>query len=417
MAAPTKYNETSSPKQFSVSVEMAVTTATAKGRVASRSGPLPYFLSDEQRQIAATLERFLAERAPIDGRRGILSVGVGSDTHDLWQELGALGVLGAPIPAENGGLGGSTPEIGLVMEALGKYLVATPFVHSNILAASVLLAVNADLSLDSIVSGEEVLMPALWEPGHRYEPRYVSARAVVQPDGSYLVTGHKMTMFGGSGTEYLVSAREGQGGGKGSDRTEHGITLFRVPANSAGVTVSVGQNFDGSKVAEVKLDRVTVPNTQRLGPSEQAYDLIAPAVRLSILANCAEAVGAMQAMFERTLEYVKVRSQFGVALGSFQAIQHRLVDMFSAIETARANVRSGLARFGSWNDSEQARYIAMVKLYTDQTSRLVMREAVQLHGGMGMTDELMIGHYFKRLLMIRLAFSSPQQQLADSYPT
>lgn len=351
---------------------------------------IPFFLSSEQIEFGNTLDRMLRERWPLEARRrGDWPAAA------LWRDLAEFGVLALPFDEEHGGLNGGALDTMLVASLFGRHLVRLPFVPS-IAAAAILLADGDDVDIASIASGAHdcALVFGFDADGTP------SADCARTQDG-YRLDGKSLPLIGRAGAqELIVPARHRDGPG--------GLSIFVVPTNAGGVSVSRDAALDGTELQRIDLSGVAVRPGARVGTEaamEPAVDKAADMIRLGY---AAEAIGIARALLDRTVSYVKVRKQFGVTIGSFQAIQHRLVEMFAAVEVGEAQVHAACAQFAATDAAERRRLAVTTKMHVDKAALHVAREAVQLHGGMGLTAELDIGDFFKRLLVIRHADGGPK---------
>ena len=307
----------------------------------------------------------------------------------IWDKFSELGLLAIPFAEEYGGFGEeSSIETLVVMEEFGRFLVTEPYLSTIILSGNVLKGATADVQkkyLPDITTGKKIWALAALEPQGRYYLNQVKTKA----EGNRL-TGHKAGVLGGAWADYfIVSARHSGAAGDSA-----GIGLYIVDKSSSGVEVHDYPSVDGSRVAELVLDGVEAePLTQ------EGFALLTKAVDYGVAALCAEACGAMKELHLATLEYCQTRKQFGVPIGSFQALQHRMVDIFIAYEQAVSMSYMVHLHLGA-DDKERAKAASAAKAQIGNSSRFVGQSAVQLHGGMGVTDELNVGHFFKRLTVI-----------------
>jgi alkylation response protein AidB-like acyl-CoA dehydrogenase len=362
---------------------------------------MDFSLNEEQQQLKDGLQRYLERSYGFEARRRQLKSGEHfSESH--WSAFADMGLLGIGVPEALGGmgpLGDGAEGTWLVMECFGRSLVLEPYLATVVLCGSVLRASGTPAQqatlFPGIVAGSKVLALAVHERDGRHLPSHVAASARRQADG-YVLNGAKFAVLQGDAAHTLiVSARTG-----GSMGDQEGISLFMVDKGAAGLAVRGYGTYDGTRAAEVTLQDVHVPATALLGAEGAAHVAIEYAVGHGLLALCAEAVGAMEALCEQTLAYLKTRKQFGVPIGSFQALQHRMVDMFMALEQARSITMLAAIKAESPDTTERARVLAAAKSLVGQAARKVGQEAVQLHGGMGVTDEMPVSHYFKRLTAI-----------------
>jgi alkylation response protein AidB-like acyl-CoA dehydrogenase len=356
---------------------------------------MDFTFTDEQNQIRDSLRRFLTEAYTLERRREILRAGTGCDLK-IWRQFAELGILGLGIPEALGGIGGSPFDAMVVMEELGRALVIEPYLSSAIVGAGILVrAGNAPQQrlLPDIAAGEIRVGFAHGEPDSRWVLDAVATRATRQ-GASWLLQGHKAMVTDGAGAQFLVV----------SARTASGLSLFLAPGASEGLTRTALMTHDGSSVAEIGLDGVRLPADALIGTEGGGLPLIQRASDAAIAGLCAEAVGAMDALLALTLNYVKSRRQFGVPIGSFQALQHRMAEMLLHAELARSVSYLATAKLAVSDDAERRRAISAAKFLVGRSARFVGQEAVQLHGGMGVSDELAASHYFKRLTLINASF-------------
>ena len=368
--------------------------------------------NEEQLALQDTLRRFIAKDYGFDQRRALAGSAEGfSRAH--WRQFADLGILALPFPEEFGGItaaGGNAVDTMLVMEMFGRGLVLEPYLASVILAGGLIRdaasQAQKEALLPAIAGGELLMALAHYEAQGRYEPSHVATTAKADDDG-YTLSGAKAVVLAGGGADKLiVSART-----SGIPRDPDGISLFVVERDAPGLAVRGYPTQDGARAADIKLDRVRVGKDALIGTQGAAFPGIERALDIAIAALCAEAVGAMAALNELTLEYIKTRKQFGQPIGRFQALQHRMVDMVTATEQARSMATLAAVRADSADAAERRRAIAAAKAYVGQSARSVGQSAVQLHGGMGVVDELNVSHYFKRLTMINACFGDADYHL------
>jgi alkylation response protein AidB-like acyl-CoA dehydrogenase len=369
-----------------------------------------FFLSEDQRIFRESLGRWLEEHWSLAERRKL----AGSDpgfSRAVWKGLAEIGALGAFLPEEAGGAGGGGLALMIAMEAFGRALFAGPALWTMALAAALLAAAgkNGQGMLARIAAGEAVFSVGLTEARSRYDLNHVETRAEKQGKG-YRLTGTKRGLPYGAGAGWIiVPARTA-----GDSRDRNGITLFLVEAGRKGMALRSYATADGGRAADLELRGVEASAEDVLGDPDRGLAALERAVDLAILGQAAEAVGSMRKLQEATVAYAKTRQQFGATLGSFQALQHRMVDMFAAAETAASRVQAALAGVAGPGSPIDPRTAVLTKLHVDKAARLVGQEAVQIHGGMGMTDDLDVGHHFKRLTMMALTFAD-QGKLEERY--
>jgi alkylation response protein AidB-like acyl-CoA dehydrogenase len=365
--------------------------------------------SDEQQQLHDTVDRYLTDQYTFEKFRTINASAAGWDKA-VWAGLGELGVLSLNVPAEQGGMGFGPLETLSVMGSCGKSLLLEPFLSSAVIATAVLRACAEDAAavdlLTRMSSGAAIAVLAHYEPDSRFESQWVSSRAVRSGD-TYVLDGHKaVVMHAGAADTLLVSARI-----VGKPADAKGISLFRIPRDAKGLKLDLYPTIDGQRAADVYLKGVEVPAGNRLGAEGDALPMIDAALDIGLAALCAEAVGIMQALVDATVTYVQSRQQFGVPIGRFQALQHRIADMLIHLEQARSMSYLAALRCMSANVLERRRALSAAKAVVGQSARFVGQQAVQLHGGMGMTDELIVSHWFKRLTAAELMFGDSDTHL------
>lgn len=362
---------------------------------------MDFNFTEEQQLLADTVRRFLREHYTFEARRGILQSPQGW-SREVWNELAGLGLTALNVPERHGGLNAGPVDTMLVMNALGEALVVEPYLAAAVLTPALLTHLNDDKAaselLPSIASGERIVIVAHQEPKTRGELDHVTTRAKKIADG-YVLDGYKnVVMHAGAADELLVTARTG-----GAANETEGISLFRVDPGAAGVTIKTYRTLDGQSAADIELAKVRLPAASRIGAEGKAFASIEAAHGIALSALCAEAVGIMKAVNATTLEYTRSRKQFGQPIAKFQVLQHRMADMF--IQSEQAVSMSYLAAIKCTDPdlTERRRALSAAKVAIGQAGRFIAQQSIQLHGGMGMTDELMVSHYFKRLTAIDLS--------------
>jgi alkylation response protein AidB-like acyl-CoA dehydrogenase len=359
--------------------------------------------TEEQKILQDSVERMLRASYDFDRRRGIIaSEGGWSEPH--WQEFANLGLLAAPFSEEAGGLGGGPIATMIIMEAFGRHLVVEPYFETVALAGALIEALAADAQrrelLDGIMSGRTLWALALLEAQSRHDLHAVSTTAEHQGD-SYVLHGAKAVVVAAPWADQLIVSARTYGG----SREREGVSLFVVDRHAPNLHLQDFKTLDARRAAEIKLEGVRVPIEKLLGQEGAATVALERCRERAIAAQCAEAIGAISELNKATLEYTKTRKQFGVPLGSFQALQHRMVDMFIAQEEATAITYALNATLAQGDDIAKLASVAKAKV--GEAGRYVGEQAVQLHGGMGMTEELKVGHYLKRLVAINIQYGDP----------
>ena len=366
--------------------------------------------SDEQRLFSETLRKFLNTGYGFDARAKIISSSAGF-SEDVWAAMAEMGILGVPYDAEHGGFGGNTVDMMVVMEALGEALVVEPYLATVGLGGRFIArggtAAQQKQILPSLIAGKTKMAFAQTEPGARYELARVSTRATPSGDGWVLEGDKRAVLHGGCADLLVVSARTA-----GAEGDARGISVFLVERRAPGVSVSEYRGLDNLRLADVRLSGVRVARAGLLGAEGEGWSLIEEVIDYATALVCAEAVGAIKYAHEATLDYLKTRRQFGVPIGSFQALQHRMVDILIAYEQARSIACLACVKVETADGAERRRIVSAAKIKIADAARHVSQEAVQLHGGMGMTEELKISHTFRRLTTIAQAFGDADHHLA-----
>ena len=366
-------------------------------------------LSEEQQLLKDSVERFVNDNYDLDTRQSLSKNPAGfSDTY--WQTMAELGWLGVTVPEAQGGFGGNQADTMVLMEAFGQGLVLEPFFASAVLGTrAVVSGGNADLQsrlLPDVVSGSCRLGLAYAEEQSRFDLEDVITRATAQ-DSGFVITGHKsMVQHGGSADQLVVSTRT-----SGGQRDENGITLFLVDTKAEGVTVDSFPTVDGQQASEVTFENVFVHADNMLGELDRGFTLLQDIAIDGILALAAEAVGAMEILYKDTVAYTQEREQFDHSLADFQVLQHRMVDMFMEYEQCKSMLYRATLEVVQ-NGREAMRTVHALKYNVGKVGTFIGENAVQLHGGMGVTEELRIGHYFKRLLVIDAQFGNSDHHLS-----
>ena len=367
--------------------------------------------TDEQRLLKDSVERLLADRYGFDARQRFLQEPAGW-SRELWRSYADLGLLGLTFGEEHGGVGGGPVETMIVMEAFGRALALEPFFATVVLGGGLLRlgaddAMCADL-MPKIAAGDLRLAFAHAERQSRYELADVATTA--RRDGAhYVLDGAKsLVVHGDCADKFIVSARLA-----GERRDRDGIGLFVVDADAGGVSRRAYPTADGLRAAEVVLSGVGVAADAVIGEPGNAFPLIAHAVDGAIAALAAEAVGAMAAMNEITVEYLRTRKQFGVPIGNFQVLQHRAAEMLIALEQARSMALFATMMAEEPDATERRKAMAAAKVQIGRSARFIGQQAIQLHGGIGMTMEYKVGHYFRRVTMIDSLFGDADHHLAE----
>ncbi|QUS54341.1 acyl-CoA dehydrogenase family protein [Pseudovibrio brasiliensis] len=346
--------------------------------------------SEERRMLQETLHRYLSDNYDSEQRSASVSQGQGY-SEKVWSDFAELGVIGVLFAEADGGFGGGGFDIAVVFEELGRVACVEPLMASGVMAGHLLSALGNDEQkalIEEVIAGDLKIVSALEEPQSRYDLDAVETMAERIDDG-YRLNGTKSVVIGGPSADKLIVSARG----------EEGLLLFVVDADAAGVERYSYPNLDGYHASDIALVNVEVPASARLGASQVVLPILEAARAAGVVALCAEAVGAMEAAKDLTVEYLRVRTQFGRALGKFQALQHRMSTVLIEIEQARSaliNVAGHLSAEPSLRD----KHVSAAKNLIGRVAQLVCEETIQLHGGIGMTEEYALGHYAKRLMMI-----------------
>jgi pimeloyl-CoA dehydrogenase small subunit len=371
---------------------------------------MDFDLTDEQRLLKDSVDRLIADRYGDFERRKTYQQKPGGWSRAVWQDFAALGLTALPFDENMGGINGGPIETMIVMEAIGRGLALEPFLSTVVLGgAAVRLGASPSLAetiIPQIAEGNLILTLAQTERQSRYD-LYDVATSARRANGHYVLEGRKsIVLHGDSADKLIVSART-----SGAQRDRDGITLFLVDAKAPGVEIHGSASQDGRRIAEIILTGVQVDVGSILGEPDHGHALLAEIVDTGIAALAAEAIGAMEALHAMTVDYLKTRKQFGVAIGSFQALQHRSVDMMIALEQARSMALYA-AMMTSAPAEERGPALAAVKVQINKSARFVGQQAIQLHGGIGVTAEYQASHFFKRLSGIENTFGDTDYHMA-----
>jgi pimeloyl-CoA dehydrogenase small subunit len=371
---------------------------------------MDFDLTDEQRLLSDSVNRLLADTYTFEKRKGYLAEPEGW-SRALWSQYAELGLLGLPFAEEHGGFGGGGIETMLVMQAFGRVLALEPYLASVVLSGTALrLAGNKaqqSALLPQIAAGRLVVAFAHGERQARYDLSDVLTTAKPKGGGWVLDGAKSVVTHGDIADKLIVSART-----KGDRNDPAGIALFLVDGNANGVARRAYRLRDGMGAAEIALSGVEVGSDALVCEAGAAFSVIERVVEAGIAATAAEAVGTMETMQAMTLEYLKTRQQFGRPIGDNQALQHRATEMYVALEQGRSLAMLAAMMVDERDAAERARNIAMVKVGVGQAARFVSQNAVQLHGGIGMTEEYAIGHYFRRCMVIEHSFGDTAHHLS-----
>ncbi len=365
-----------------------------------------FSLTEEQTALKDSIGKFLERDYTFDDRWKVIKSPAGwSRAH--WNQLAEIGLMSLPVAEADGGLGGGGVDTMVVMEQIGKGLVLEPYLGCVVLPAALIKAAGTEAQRASLseglASGETLYAFAHSEPGQRYERASVAFSATPKSDG-YVLSGQKISVLGGDCADVLIVSAKVSGDAEAS--------LFLVPATTAGVTRHAYPMQDAQRGADIEFANVSVGADALLGTRAKAQAAIDYALDVACAALCAEAVGAMTEIQKITIEYLKTRKQFGRALGTNQALQHRAVDMLMHVEMSRSMALEAAVSVENPDAAARAKAISAAKTTINQACRFVGQNAVQLHGGIGVTHELNTSHYFKRLTMISVTFGDSDWHLA-----
>jgi len=364
---------------------------------------MDFSYSEEQQMLQDSISKFISQDYDWDSRQAIAKSDKGYSA-EHWQLFAELGWLTVPFKEEDGGFGGSAVDLIVMMEEFGKGLLVEPFLANTVLAGSVLAeSASAEQKaqlLTPMMEGSLQLAFAYAETQSRYEAASVECKAEISGD-QVTINGHKAVVLNGESAEKLVvSVRT-----SGASTDREGISLVVVDADAAGVRRRSYANVDGQRAADIWFENVTVPAANIVGEIGGAIEAIEVAIDKAALAVCAEAVGAMQVSLDKTVEYSKIRKQFRVTLSTFQALQHRMANMFVETQQAKSILLMAAMEMDRL-DGRAPKALSAAKSRIGKAARLVGQESVQIHGGIAVTDELDVGHYFKRLTTIQFSFGS-----------
>lgn len=372
-----------------------------------------FSFTEEQQMLQDSAARFVGQDYSFDRRQQDVGRTTGFDP-ELWQQFADLGWLAVPFEEEHGGFGGNATDLMLLMEQMGKGLVAAPYLATVLLFGKLVEAGTVgdlrDDLLTRVIAGQLQGGVAFMERQARYALADTSTRASRTAAGFELSGEKTLVLNGPVADKLIVSARTG-----GAQQDEAGISLFLLDRTTPGLELTDFRLMDGQPVANLRLTRVQVTADQLVGPENEGLALLQRVIDEALPGVCAEALGLMTHLTNTTIEYTRARKQFGVAIGSFQVLQHRMVDMFTACEEIRSLLYRAVCSADKPGTAEHRRNLHALKVLTGRRGKRVGNEAIQLHGGMGITDELDVGHYVKRLMVLNSLFGDAdyhQQQLA-----
>ena len=357
---------------------------------------MDFNFTEEQDMIRDSLGRLIREQYDFDTRREIVASEAGWSP-EMWAKFAELGIFMAPFAEEDGGLGGGPIDAMVVAEEFGKGIVVEPFIPSIVCGGGFVKRASDGIKseyLEGIMSGEKVFAFAYAEPRGRYNLADLETTATKDGDG-FILNGHKAVVIGAPWASHLIiTART-----SGDRRDRGGITAFVVAKDASGITTRDYPTVDGRRASEVYLENVAVGADAVIGDVDGGLPLIEAVADEAVAALCAEAMGAMGVAHSMTVEYSRQRKQFGTPIGKFQVLQHRMVDMFMEHQQSISMTYMATLKLGE-DDATRKKAVSAAKVRIGQAGKFVGEEAIQIHGGMGMTEELAVGHYFKRLTMI-----------------
>lgn len=365
---------------------------------------MDFELSDDQKMLVETATSFVKKESPVSRLRRLREDPTGFDPA-MWRQMGEMGWLGILFPEDLGGFGGSFLDLCLVLEQLGTTLVPEPFIPSVVLGGMAILHAGSAAQharwLAPLIEGKTTLALAYAERQGRHDVTDVQTRAE-SGEGGYRLTGEKVFVLGGHAADALVVSAMAPGG----------LSLFVLDRDTPGLHIQPIQTMDGLRAAMVRLDGAAVAADRLLGAEGAAGPVLDKVMDLAAAAACAEGLGIVRASLDMTLEYLKTREQFGVKIGSFQALQHRAVDMFVEVELCRTMAIYAGIKADDADPAERRSAVSAAKVQLAEGGRFVVRQAVQLHGGVGCTEEHDIGLYFKRLHVLSALFGDDVHHMA-----
>ena len=371
---------------------------------------MDFDLTDDQRLLTDSVNRLLGDQYTFEKRKAFLKAPEGWSTA-LWGQYAELGLLGLPFAEEFGGFGGGAVDVMLLMQAFGRHLVLEPYLATVVLGGTAIkLAGNAEQQgdiLPGVAEGSTKLAFAHYERQSRYDITDVLTTAKANGSGGYVLEGAKsVVLHGDSADKLIVSART-----SGGRDDAGGISLFLVDGGAEGLARRGYTLRDGSRAAEISLSGVKVSRENLLGEADNALGVIERVVEAGIAATSAEVIGTMETMQSMTLDYLKTRVQFGKPIGENQALQHRAAEMLVAMEQGRSMAMLAAMMVDEPDAAERQRNISMAKVGVGQSGRFVSQSAVQLHGGIGMTEEYAVGHFFRRVMVVEHMFGDTAYHL------
>ena len=369
---------------------------------------MDFTFNEEQTLIQDQVDQFIQKEYDWETRQSLSNSELGFGDNN-WQKFAELGWLGISTSEDNGGFGGSAIESMLIMEAFGKGLVVEPFLETIIMSGGLIDEHGSDQQKSSIlepaIAGQLHLALAYAEPQSRFNLSDVVTEAKSDGD-NFILNGYKsVVMNGPSANKIIISART-----SGSQLEENGITLFIIDGDSQGLNKTNYKTVDGRRASDLTIENVSVSKDDIVGQIDEGFDILDSSIDRAILAISAEAVGAMEVLYKTTVEYTKTREQFGTSIGKFQVLQHRMVDMFMEYEQCKSLLYMATMKHEE-GSADAKKATSGLKYQVGKAGRFIGQQAVQLHGGMGVTDELNVGHYFKRLTTVGTIFGNSDYHL------
>jgi len=374
---------------------------------------MDFSLTEEQQMIRDSARRFLEKECSFELRPQVITSGAFSPAH--WRQYADMGWLGLALPEAHGGLGGHAVDMTLLMEEAGRTLLVEPLWAVAVLAAQTLLAINDEVAtadlLPALIAGEALPVLAHGEEESRGVLEHVSTNARRNSQGEWVLNGVKSLAVGGNiADRYIVSARTA-----GGRHDRDGISLFLLPVDCASLEKTDVRLIDNRWAAHLSLKDVTLPASALLGQAGKAYAALEAGHAHGLLALCAEAIGVMEKALWLTRDYLLIRKQFRTTLSSFQSLQHRMSEMLIELELSRSMLYRALSEFDNGPEARQ-HALSAAKAHIGRSGLFICGQAIQLHGGIGVTEEYVIGHHFKRMTLIEHAFGSSHhhfEKLAD----
>jgi alkylation response protein AidB-like acyl-CoA dehydrogenase len=367
---------------------------------------MDFSLTEEQQQFSDAVRRWIDKDYTFEQRKATVRSAQGV-SDKAWSELAELGMLALPVPEAQGGFNGSAIDMMVVMQEFGRGLVIEPYFATVLGLEFLKRAGSHDSALEQVATGELKLACALGERQSRHDLHDIATKATSNAGGFVLNGTKTVVLHGAQAGMLIVSARTA-----GAQRDTDGISLFIIASDAAGITLRDYRTIDCQHAADISFSNVEVPASALLGQAGAGWDLLDSVADYGATLLCAEAVGAMEALNAATLDYLKTRQQFGVPIGKFQALQHRMAEMFMQLEQARSITTLAAVKMASADPVERRRTVSAAKARVGQALKYVGQQAVQLHGGMGVTNELPAAHHFKRLSIIELTLGDTDHHLA-----